>query len=241
MQGGDIVCGAPMFLLPARFSMSVTVRVWDLPTRIFHWSLVICVIGLVTTAQIGGSAMGWHFRFGYSVLTLLLFRLVWGVVGGKWSLFSSFLYSPATIWLHIRGRSLPEHTVGHNPLGSLSVFAFLAFLLIQVATGLVSDDEITTSGPLTSYVSGEVVSAATTYHTEIGKFVLIGLVVLHIGAITFYRLNKREDLLRPMILGDKITQVATDQSRDDARSRTLAAIVFLACAALVTGVLKVAG
>ena len=241
MQGGEIVCGAPMFLLLARFSMSVTVRVWDLPTRIFHWSLVICVIGLVTTAQIGGSAMGWHFRFGYSVLSLLLFRLVWGVVGGKWSRFSSFLYSPATIWRYIRGQSLPEHSVGHNPLGSLSVFAFLAFLLTQVATGLVSDDEILTAGPLTSYVSGEVVSAATTYHTEIGKFVLIGLVVLHIGAIIFYRLNKREDLLRPMILGDKITQVATDQSRDDARSRTLAAIVFLACAALVTGVLKIAG
>lgn len=241
MQGGDIVCGAPMFLLLARFSMSVTVRVWDLPTRIFHWSLVICVIGLVTTAQIGGSAMGWHFRFGYAVLSLLLFRLVWGVVGGKWSRFSSFLYSPATIWRYIRGQSLPEHSVGHNPLGSLSVFAFLAFLLTQVATGLVSDDEILTAGPLTSYVSGEVVSAATTYHTEIGKFVLIGLVVLHIGAIIFYRLNKREDLLRPMILGDKITQVATDQSRDDARSRTLAAIVFLACAALVTGVLKIAG
>lgn len=219
--------------------MSVTVRVWDLPTRIFHWSLVICVIGLVTTAQLGGSAMDWHFRFGYAVLSLLLFRLVWGVVGGKWSRFSSFLHSPATIWRHMRGQSRPEHSVGHTPLGSLSIFALLTFLLTQVASGLVSDDEITTSGPLTSYVSGEVVSAATTYHTEIGKFVLIGLVVLHIGAIIFYRLNKREDLLGPMIRGDKITQVATDGSRDDVRSRTLAAIIFLACAALVTGVLKI--
>ena len=241
MQCGEIVCGAPMFLLPARFLMYVTVRVWDLPTRIFHWSLVLCVIGLVTTAQIGGSAMGWHFRFGYAVLSLLLFRLVWGVVGGKWSRFSSFLYSPATIWRYIRGQSLPEHSVGHNPLGSLSVFAFLAFLLTQVATGLVSDDVILTAGPLTSYVSGKVVSAATAYHTEIGKFVVISLVVLHVGAIILYRLIQREDLVRPMILGDKIKRIAAEQSRDDARSRKLAAIIFIACAALVTGVLTIAG
>lgn len=221
--------------------MSVTVRVWDLPTRIFHWALVICVVGLVTTAQIGGSAMGWHFRFGYAVLSLLLFRLIWGVVGGKWSRFSSFLHSPTTIWRHLRGQSPPEHSVGHTPLGSLSVFALLAFLLVQVATGLVSDDEITTSGPLTRYVSGAVVSAATNYHTEIGKFMLLGLVVLHISAIIFYRVKKREDLIRPMIQGDKVTQVAVRGSRDDTRSRTFGAIVFFACAALVAGILTLAG
>lgn len=221
--------------------MSVTVRVWDLPTRIFHWSLVLCVICLVTTAQIGGDAMGLHFRFGYSVLSLLLFRFVWGFVGGKWSRISSFLYSPRTIWRYIRGQSLPEHSVGHNPLGSLSVFGLLAFLLAQVASGLVSDDEITTSGPLTSYVSGDVVSAATAYHTEVGKLVLVALVVLHIGAIIFYWFKKRENLLHPMIRGDKVVHVAIEGSRDDTQSRTLAAIVFLACAALVAGVLKVAG
>lgn len=221
--------------------MSVTVRVWDLPTRIFHWALVICVVGLVTTAQIGASAMGWHFRFGYAVLSLLLFRLIWGVVGGKWSRFSSFLYSPSTIWRHLRGQSPPEQSVGHTPLGSLSVLAMLAFLLVQVATGLVSDDEITTSGPLTRYVSGAVVSAATTYHTAIGKFVLLGLVVVHISAIIFYRVKKREDLIRPMIRGDRVTQVAVGGSRDDTRSRTFGAIVFFACAALVSGVLRLAG
>lgn len=131
--------------------------------------------------------------------------------------------------------------MGHNPLGSLSVFGLLAFLLAQVASGLVSDDEITTSGPLTSYVSGDVVSAATAYHTEVGKLVLVALVVLHIGAIIFYWFKKRENLLHPMIRGDKVVHVAIEGSRDDTQSRTLAAIVFLACAALVAGVLKVAG
>ena len=73
------------------------VRVWDLPTRLFHWALVVCVVGSVMTGYIGGSAMPWHARIGYSVLTLLLFRLVWGVIGGKWSRFASFFYSPASV------------------------------------------------------------------------------------------------------------------------------------------------
>ena len=77
--------------------MSYKVRVWDLPTRIFHWSLVLCILGLVVTGQIGGNAMIWHFRFGYTMITLLLFRVVWGFVGGSWSRFTSFIYSPATI------------------------------------------------------------------------------------------------------------------------------------------------
>ena len=92
------------------------VRVWDLPTRLFHWALVVCIVGLVTTAQIGGNAMEWHFRFGYSVLTLLLFRLVWGFVGGHWSRFSSFLYSPASLLRYIRGQEDGVQPLGHSPL-----------------------------------------------------------------------------------------------------------------------------
>ena len=122
--------------------MSTTVRVWDLPTRIFHWALVASVIDLVITAKLGGDAMAWHFRCGYAVLTLLLFRMVWGLVGGHWSRFRSFLYSPATVLRYLRGQGAPEHSVGHNPLGSGSVFALLGFLLLQVASGLFSDDEI---------------------------------------------------------------------------------------------------
>ena len=100
----DLVTGtasASQAVTPMRSHMSIllrqtagmhTIRVWDLPTRLFHWALAACVVGLVITANIGGNWMNWHFRFGYSVLTLLLFRFVWGVVGGHWSRFSSFLY-----------------------------------------------------------------------------------------------------------------------------------------------------
>jgi len=93
------------------------VRIWDLPTRVFHWALVACIVGLVVTGQIGGTAMAWHFRLGYVVLSLLLFRLVWGFVGGHWSRFAVFVRSPATIAAYLRGHKTPEMEAGHNPLG----------------------------------------------------------------------------------------------------------------------------
>src|SRR4051812_31198764 len=95
-----------------------TVRVWDLPTRVFHWALAVCVVALVATAYIGGNAMAWHLRLGYAVLSLLLFRLVWGLVGGRWSRFGSFIYAPGTVLRYLRGQGQPEHSVGHTPLGA---------------------------------------------------------------------------------------------------------------------------
>ena len=139
------------------------VRVWDLPTRVFHWALVLGVIAQAITGLVGGDAMAWHLRVGYSVLALLLFRLFWGLVGGRWSRFRAFAYSPQSVldYLKGRGRGKPEHGVGHSPLGAGSVFAMLLFLLAQVASGLFSDDEIAAAGPLTRFVSNSTVSLAT--------------------------------------------------------------------------------
>ena len=221
--------------------MATTVRVWDLPTRVFHWALLACVIGLLATASIGGAAMTWHFRCGYAVLSLLLFRLVWGVVGGHWSRFSSFLYSPATVLRYLRGQREAAHSIGHNPLGAGSVFALLGFLLLQVASGLFSDDEIATAGPLTKFASEATVHVATFYHTEVGKLILLGLVTLHIGAIAFHQIKKNENLVGPMIHGDKALEVHATPSRDDARSRLLALAILVSCAALVAWLLRQAG
>jgi len=220
--------------------MSSTVRVWDLPTRVFHWALAACFVGLIASSQIGGGAMAWHFRFGYTVLSLLLFRLVWGVLGGHWSRFSSFIYSPSAVLRYLKGQGRPEHAIGHNPLGAASVFATLILLLLQVATGLISDDEIATAGPLSKWVANAWVTQATFYHAEIGKLIVIGLVLLHIGAILFYRFKKGENLVRPMILGDKESMVEVPSSRDDAGSRALAAAVFFGCAGLVASMLQLA-
>ena len=111
------------------------VRIWDLPTRVFHWGLVLCLVGLIGTGKIGGEAMVWHFRLGYTVLSLLLFRLVWGFMGGFWSRFHVFVVGPMAIWRYLQGRH-SSPAVGHNPLGALSVLAMLGFILIQVSTGL---------------------------------------------------------------------------------------------------------
>lgn len=218
--------------------MSATVRVWDLPTRVFHWSLVACIMGLVASSQIGGNAMAWHFRFGYAVASLLMFRLVWGVVGGRWSRFSSFIYSPASVLAYLQGERNPEHTTGHNPLGAVSVFAMLGFVVLQVASGLVSDDEIAAAGPLVRFASNTLVSNATFYHRQIGKLILLGLVALHLGAIVFYRLKKGENLVRPMINGDKEVVTQTSSSRDDVSSRLLALAIWLICATLVVWAIR---
>ena len=209
-----------------------TVRIWDLPTRLFHWTLAAAVIALVVTAKIGGNAMEWHLRLGHVVLALLVFRVVWGVVGGRWSRFSAFVFSPTRVLGYLRGAPHPEDGVGHSPLGALSVFGLLAVLAAQVGTGLLADDEIAFAGPLTRFVSGAVVGQATGYHKEIGQYLVIALVVLHLLAIAFYVLVRRQRLVRPMLHGDKELAAPTPPSRDDAASRALALVVLGLCAAL---------
>ena len=217
------------------------VRVWDLPTRVFHWSLVFFFAGLVLTGEVGGQAMVWHFRFGYSVLSLLLFRLIWGFVGGRWSRFSAFIAGPATILRYARGEGTAQQSVGHNPLGALSVLALLVFAMLQVAAGLFSDDEIATAGPLAKMVSGSWVSFATYYHTKIGKIILIVLVQLHIAAIIFYRIRRSENLVIPMLNGDKELAQPFESARDDSIARAKAVILFGICAACVAGLVRWAG
>ncbi|MEN9888807.1 MAG: hypothetical protein RL559_844 [Pseudomonadota bacterium] len=215
-----------------------TVRIWDLPTRLFHGLLVVCVVGLVITGNVGGDAMVWHFRLGSAVLTLLLFRLVWGFVGGHWSRWSQLPLSPSRVLGHLRGQGQPA--VGHNPLGAWSLLLMLGWLLLQVSTGLVSDDEIAHAGPLSHWVSSATVSAATAWHKGIGKLVLLALVLLHVAAIVWYRIRKAQALVPPMLHGDKSLPEAATPSRDDAQSRVLAAVLVLACAALVQSLLSLA-
>ncbi|WP_457281632.1 cytochrome b/b6 domain-containing protein [Polaromonas sp. P5_D5] len=204
------------------------VRVWDFPTRFFHWALVACVLGLAITGTIGGNAMVWHFRFGYTVLALLLFRVVWGLVGGRWSRFGAFIYAPQSVINYLKGQGKPEHGVGHSPIGAGSVFAMLGFLVAQVGTGLLSDDEIAFAGPLTRFVSNATVSLTTNYHKNIGKWVLLALVVLHIAAIVYY-LTRKHNLVGAMLHGDKELVVPAPPSRDDTVSRLAAALILAIC------------
>lgn len=221
--------------------MTYKIRVWDLPTRCFHWALAIAVVCLIVTGFWGGDAMQWHFRFGYAVLSLLLFRIVWGFVGGYWSRFWRFIYSPRSILNYLKGQGQPEDSVGHNPLGAFSVFGLLAFLTGQVGSGLFSDDEIAFAGPLTKFVSSDMVSQLTWYHKQVGKTVIIVLVILHVAAILFYLLKKKENLVKPMLLGDKEVNSELPVSIDTARSRLAALVVLVICSAAVYGLVSLGG
>ena len=240
--------------------MAKTTRVWDLPTRIFHWSLVILFVVSFVTAQIGGNALQWHFRSGYTILTLLVFRLIWGFVGGRYARFSSFLFSPAQIIAYAKAAPHAVRTLGHNPLGSLSVFGLIGIALLQAFTGLFANDDIAAEGPLAKFVSNATSSFMTSIH-HIGEKLLIAMVLLHIGAILFYLLRKRENLIKPMLSGDREVAVgasvassdwsgdsSTDSnsdssrllqaSRDDAGLRWRALAIVLACAAAVAALVN---
>lgn len=222
---------------------TVPVRVWDLPTRLFHWTLMLCVTGSVVSAKIGGNAMVWHFRFGYVVFTLLAFRLLWGLVGGRWSRFASFVYAPSTLGRYLRGASRPEdhHEVGHSPLGALSVLALLALLAAQVGSGLFADDEIASSGPLVRFVSGATSSLLTGWHKNWGQWLILTMVALHVLAIVVYRIQRGRDLVTPMIVGDKLLPAGVPAARDTRATRTLALALVAACAALAGWVASLGG
>jgi cytochrome b len=211
------------------------IRIWDLPTRVFHWSLAASVVVSVVTAKLGGAAMVWHFRSGYLILGLLLFRLVWGFVGGHWSRFSSFVRGPTVVWAYLRGQLGADGSlaVGHNPLGALSVLAVLAVLLAQVATGLLVDDEISNIGPLNRFVSSATAATAKSWHASWGQWVVIGLVVLHVLAIVVYTW-RRHALIAAMVGGDKeLSAPLADRvpsSKDTAGTRWLALVLALVCA-----------
>ena len=219
---------------------AVPVRVWDLPTRVFHWTLALAVTGSVISAKISGNAMVWHFRMGYVVLTLLAFRILWGLVGGRWSRFASFVHPPATLLRYLRGRAAPQEQldVGHSPSGALSVFALLGVLLVQLGTGLVADDEIANQGPLNRYASSDTVVTATSWHKSWGQWLVLALVALHITAIAYYLLKKNTNLVRPMLQGDKPLPPGTPASADGMPQRALALLLVALCAGLATWVAR---
>jgi cytochrome b len=213
--------------------MPSRIRVWDLPTRCFHWALVACIVASVITGYQGGPTMDWHARIGYAVLTLLLFRIVWGFVGGRWSRFGAFLYSPRALVNYLNGKPHPDHLIGHNPLGAGAIFAMLAVLLAQVGTGLIGDDESAFTGPLNKFVSNAKGLTATWYHKRIGQWVIVGLVAVHIAAVLYYLWKKKDNLIRPMLHGDKELAADVTPSRDDAVSRLAAVAVLAVCTGLV--------
>ncbi len=175
------------------------IRLWDLPTRIFHWLLTVLIVGAVITGKMGGNAIVWHGRIGLCILGLLAFRVAWGLLGSTYARFSSFLPTPSSIAAYLRGQ---WHGLGHNPLGALSVLGLLGLIAVQVGTGLFANDDIAFRGPLSDLISKEFSDTLSGYH-RLAINGLIGMIILHVCAIVFYAHVKKDNLVKPMISGWK--------------------------------------
>jgi cytochrome b len=191
--------------------------IWDLPTRLFHWTLVVLVSISLGTGLLGGfEIMDYHMLSGYCILALVLFRLVWGLLGNQHARFTSFIRGPAAIRdyaLQLRGQRAMAPHAGHNPLGALSVLALLGTLLVQAGTGLFATDEILLEGPLLHLVSDDISGMLTGLHTNLA-WGIMGLVALHVLAIIYYWLARAENLVLPMLTGWR--QLATDPKTQNA-------------------------
>lgn len=180
------------------------VLVWDLPTRLFHWLLVALVTISFVTGKMGGTAMQYHEWSGVTILVLVFFRVLWGFVGGMPSRFATFMRGPRKVFNYAQSLLGKGHDpyLGHNPMGAWSIVAMLTALLVQTVTGLFANDDILTEGPLFHMVSKSTSDWLTRIH-HFNQNILMGLVVLHLAAILFYWIAKRENLILPMVTGRK--------------------------------------
>lgn len=224
------------------------VRVWDLPVRLFHWTLVVLMVVSYFSGRAGGDWMKLHFWSGYAILTLVLFRVAWGFVGSTTARFTDFVKGPWAAIAHLRdllGSGRPREA-GHNPLGGAMVVALLLAVLLQVTAGLFSADTDmgTVNGPLALLVADKWVDRATAFH----KFwinVLLWMVALHVLAAVVYLVWKRQNLIGAMVsgrkpLGDVVPPGKPAPTLVFASGR-LAVSLLLAAAAIVYFIVRAGG
>lgn len=222
--------------------LPLKVQAWDLPTRAFHWGLVALIVSAYVTSEyaesFGDHLLHWHRLNGVAILTLLVFRLLWGLVGSPTARFAHFLSSPLSAARYaldlVRARS--KSYLGHNPVGAWMVIALLAVVALQAGLGLfATDDTGAAAGPLYKLVPGETVELLTKWHRRVFKRVLLPLIALHIIANVAYLLIKREPLIKAMITGTKPARIYADAPEYPVPAYPLArAALCLLAAALLT-------
>jgi cytochrome b len=175
------------------------IGIWDLPTRAFHWLVVVLIPLQWWTAE--EEMMDLHILLGQVMLGLILFRLFWGLIGSSTARFAGFVRGPVKMLAYLRGRLPPA--IGHNPIGALSVMAMLALLALQVGLGLfASDDDGLYSGPLAHWVSTDLSEELAEWHEQTFDILLV-FIGLHLAAILFYLVVKRDNLVAPMLTGTR--------------------------------------
>ena len=173
------------------------VRIWDLPTRLFHWAIVLLVPALWWTQEI--DRLDLHILLGETMLGLVLFRLIWGVIGSSTARFAGFVCGTGAVLRHLRGKT--AEAFGHNPLGGWSVVAMLLLLSVQVGLGLfVSDEDGFNCGPLSHLVSYDSARILAHRHETV-FYILLGMIAVHVAAILYYLAVKRDNLVTPMVTG----------------------------------------
>ena len=216
-----------------------TVRVWDVPVRVFHWMLAALILLSWITSEIAGNAMTYHMWSGYAILTLVVSRIVWGFIGSEHARFRAILHGPRAIIGYASGLfgSDSRYYLGHNPVGGISVVLMLAAVLLQALTGLFANDDIATEGPLAHLVSEATSSVLTTIH-RYNFYVLTTLIAVHVAAALFYLIVKRENLIGAMFTGRK--RVPDDGDFADARmtSAWVALVVVIVIAAAVAALVN---
>ncbi|OUU80057.1 MAG: hypothetical protein CBC38_01285 [Gammaproteobacteria bacterium TMED78] len=206
--------------------------IWDLPLRLFHWLLVI-LIGLAWyTVEISGD-MDLHMLAGQGILALLIFRIFWGFLGTKHSLFKNFLFGIPEIFSYIKNifSSSSRKYIGHNPLGSIAVFIILSLLLFQTVTGLFATDyDGYFKGPLNDLISSATGNSITGLHHENFEIFITSIIFIHIFAIFFHLLVKKENLIFPMFSGKKADIDANEEIKDP---KTLKALISFIAASII--------
>lgn len=192
------------------------VKIWDPVIRLWHWALAIAVVlGWSFGKFMSFSTIQWHFYCGYTILGLLIFRYFWGFVGPAPVRYRAFIPNTAQTFAYLKkvGNREPSGSSGHNPLGVLSVIAMILLLTAQVSSGLfiVSDDYFE-SAPLAYVVSDAASNRLTWWHHLLSKFIL-AVVGLHVAAIFYYWIWKKENLIKPMITGWKWVKSAPDREQ----------------------------
>ena len=211
-----------------------TVRAWDLPTRLFHWLLVILIINAYLTYEFGDINMTYHMWNGYALLTLILFRLFWGLWGSSTARFAHFIKGPSAIISYIKSMHspTPKKFLGHNPAGALMVIALLSLIIIQGTMGLFTSDDILVEGPLASKVSSDFVEFAGFIHAQ-AYWVIVGFAGFHVFAVFFYLFVKKENLIKAMVTGKKASHDAPDNQSLNEKPLFLAIFSLILSAGII--------
>jgi cytochrome b len=213
----------------------VTVAVWDWPVRVVHWAMVALVAALLTTGLIGGDMLlVWHMRAGETLLALVLFRLLWGFAGSRNARFTTFVRGPAAVVAYAKSIRRPDRHAyaSHNPLGGWMTVAILLALLVQAGTGLFTNDDVLTEGPLARLITKDLSDAISTLH-RCGWWLIAGLALVHVVAVLSYLAVLKDNLVVAMASGRKRLPSGVARA-DDATASGARAIVLLAlCAALI--------